>query len=69
MSKVLWCDPGNHAFKAGSPGSIHFQGSSVGDNGEQINSDVDACIDHNPFRAEPKNIVRELENDYPIPPL
>ncbi len=53
MSRVLWCDPGNHAFKAGSPGSVNFQGSQTEENGAVTTTDVDACAEHNPFRATP----------------
>lgn len=67
MSNVLWCDPGNHPFKEGAKGSIHFTGASVDDNGNHVTADVDACGDHNPFRAEPKNIVKELNAEYPMP--
>lgn len=66
MSKVLWCDPGKHAFKAGSPGSLHLDGSTVGDNGQDENQTMDACAQHNPLRAQPANIVKELEAEFPV---
>lgn len=66
MSKVLWCDPGHHAFKAGAPGAIHFQGTETDDNGLDHSTDVDACGSHNPFRTDPKHIAKELLSEYPV---
>lgn len=65
MSNVLWCDPGEHAFKDGAKGSIHFDGSGVDDDGKTVNETFDACIEHNPMRANPKYIAKELEAQYP----
>jgi hypothetical protein len=66
MSNVLWCDPGDHAFKAGSPGALHFQGTETDENGRTVSSEVDACAKHNPFRADPEVIKKELLSEYPI---
>lgn len=51
LSKVSWCDYGNHAFKASEPGSSTFQGSQVDEKGMTQTVDMDACRDHNPMRA------------------
>lgn len=66
MSNVLWCDPGDHAFKKGAPGSMHFDGSSIGEDGSTIDQSMDMCADHNPLRARPENIVKELQSEFPI---
>lgn len=66
VSNVSWCDTGNHAFRTGSPGSVHWQGEEVGDDGSTTCADMDACGDHNPFRAKPKSIMKELNEMYPI---
>jgi hypothetical protein len=66
MSSVTWCDPGNHAFKTGEPGSAHWEANTVGEDGAHTNGSMDACGKHNPFRVEPKNIVKELNAEYPI---
>lgn len=67
MSRVLWCDQGEHAFKADSPGSLHFEGTGYDETGKQVQQDMDACAEHNPFRASPSVIAKELEAAYPIP--
>lgn len=46
MSAVAWCDPGNHAFKAGVRGSQSFDGTFVNDEGETVRSRVDVCPEH-----------------------
>lgn len=51
MSGAAWCDPGNHAFKAGEPGSQSFQGTSMDDDGNPIRMEMDACAEHS-FRAQ-----------------
>src|ERR1700750_575566 len=43
MSSVVWCDYGNHAFKANAPGSAHFNGTEVGENGLTETVSMDAC--------------------------
>lgn len=46
MSSVKWCDPGNHAFKAGIKGAQNFQGIEYGDDGAQHVVSQDACPEH-----------------------
>lgn len=64
MSNVLWCDPGNHAFKANEPGSVHYQGTAYEKDGSRHEADVDACSQHNPFGAHPENTVKEIDAGY-----
>lgn len=52
MSNVMWCDPGDHSFKANAPGSVHFQGTQVDENGIRQTVDTDACAEHNPYAPE-----------------
>jgi len=67
MSTVLWCDPGNHAFKKGAPGSLHFEGELVNEEtGMTENQSMDACVDHNPMRINTSHIVKELQAEYPV---
>jgi hypothetical protein len=70
MSSVLWCDPGNHAFKAGSPGSVHFQGTQVNGDGADESVNTDACAVHNPYapkdvkeREEKKMLTAQVEEE------
>lgn len=46
MSSVKWCDPGNHAFKAGVPGSQSFRGTTTDENGLPVTMEMDACPNH-----------------------
>jgi hypothetical protein len=70
MSNVAWCDPGDHAFKAGSPGSVDYTASIREDNGNKVTQTMDACGDHSPFRNEAtkqlKAIEGELARAYPV---
>jgi hypothetical protein len=50
MSQVSWCDPGNHAFKAGIDGSASFEGVNYVD-GKPVNARQDVCPKHNPYNA------------------
>ncbi len=66
MSRFLWCDPGDHPFKAGTPGSAHFQGTQTDQNGAQQTLTQDVCPEHNPYatieqkeNAERKRLTRE----------
>jgi hypothetical protein len=52
MSKVLWCDPGDHPFKADAPGSATLQGSQVDDNGMRQEVTQDVCVTHNPYASQ-----------------
>lgn len=49
MSSVLWCDKGDHAFKAGVPGAAHFEGTQTDENGVQQSITQDVCPEHNPY--------------------
>jgi hypothetical protein len=69
MSKVAWCDPGDHAFKANSPGAMSFTGQQTDENGypQTINMDVCGVHSGNLYggpAAEEKSRVRELESKY-----
>ena len=66
MSTVLWCDYGNHSFKANSPGSAHFNGTEVNEDGLNVSVSMDACSDHRPDRVRPDYIAKELQKEYPI---
>jgi hypothetical protein len=55
MSKVSWCDYGDHPFKAGVDGSASFEGNEF-KNGVPVTTMMDACPDHNPL-----NIAREAQ--------
>lgn len=59
MSNAQWCDPGNHAYKAGEPGSIAFNAQQYGEDNVLTNVQQHACRDHNPFKAEYE--ARELK--------
>lgn len=59
MSTVLWCDKGEHAFKAGMPGAAHFTGTQTDEDGRQIDVVQDMCPMHNPYA--PANLREEAE--------
>jgi hypothetical protein len=61
MATAMWCDTGNHAFKAGAAGSIHFQGSQTGEDGRTTTVDIDACAAHNPYNNDKKAELKALE--------
>jgi hypothetical protein len=46
MSSVVWCDPGNHAFKAGTRGSQSMTGTEYDDNGNPAQVRMDICPEH-----------------------
>lgn len=50
MSKVSWCDPGNHAFKAGEDGSASFSGVQHIE-GRPVDVTQDVCRKHNPYNT------------------
>lgn len=53
VSKVVWCDYGDHAFKAGMPGSASFDASEVDEEtGGTIRTTMDACGEHNPLNVQ-----------------
>lgn len=66
MSTVLWCDYGNHAFKRGTPGSASFNATNIDEDGVSVPVTMDACSDHNPLRAKPDFIAKELNAEYPV---
>jgi hypothetical protein len=59
MSKVLWCDPGDHDFKAGAPGSTHFTGTMIDNDGKTVTVDQDACRLHNPYAQKNDDLDRQ----------
>lgn len=46
MSRVAWCDPGDHAFKADTPGSQSGSMSVNGPDGTRKEIQYDACPKH-----------------------
>lgn len=50
MSKVSWCDYGDHPFKNGEEGSASFQGTEFQD-GVPVQTSMDACAKHNPLNV------------------
>lgn len=58
MSNVLWCDPGNHAFKRGEPGSQSFNGTFIDENGITQAQNMDACSEHS-FGPKTKEIGKD----------
>ena len=46
VMRVDWCDNGNHAFKAGEPGSQQFTGTVIGEDGTPIQQAMSACAQH-----------------------
>lgn len=65
MSRVAWCDYGDHPFKRGVEGSASFSGTVNTPDGPEV-QEMDACPQHNPMRADPKNVAKELEAAYPV---
>lgn len=59
MSTVLWCDNGNHAFKAGIPGAAHFEGTQTNGEGATVSMSQDVCPEHNPYA--PADIKEEFQ--------
>jgi len=59
MSNVKWCDPGEHAFKAGVPGSQSFSGTSVDESGNIVQMSMDACPDHSFQPQTPRKAVTD----------
>lgn len=67
VSAVKWCDVGDHAFKAGAPGSQTLQATQTNDDGVTETNTVDVCAEHNFNLKQPKQqaIVQELQQAYP----
>lgn len=70
MSTVLWCDKGDHAFKAGVPGALHFTGTQTDEDGRQVDMTQDICPEHNPYapvklreNAERKTLTAKAEEE------
>ena len=68
VSAVKWCDVGDHAYKAGAPGSQTLQATQTNEDGMTETSNVDVCGDHNFNLKQPKqaHIVQELQQAYPV---
>lgn len=50
MSKVSWCDYGDHPYKNGENGSASFEGTEFKD-GVPMQTTMDACAKHNPMNV------------------
>lgn len=62
MSSAAWCDPGNHAFKAGEPGSQRFTGTSIDENGIPVRMEMDACKTHS-FQPQAKMVNAPVQDE------
>jgi len=51
MSAVLWCDRGDHPFKARTPGSSKIRASLASEDGYMEEVVQDVCPEHNPYYA------------------
>ncbi len=51
MSKVSWCDYGDHPFKSGEDGSASFEGTEFKD-AVPVRTTMDACREHNPMNVQ-----------------
>lgn len=60
MSGVAWCDPGNHAFKAGEPGSQSFSGTTRDEEGNPVRIEMDACAKHS-FQSQTAQTTKVIE--------
>jgi hypothetical protein len=61
VSAVKWCDPGDHAFKANSPGAQSLDIMQRDGDGGEERVTMDICGGH-AFATTPKSsVVRELE--------
>ena len=58
MSSAAWCDPGNHAFQAGEPGSQRFSGTSIDAEGNPVRMEMDACKEHS-FQSQAKAVTTD----------
>lgn len=69
VSTVKWCDPGDHAFKANTPGAMSFTGQQNDENGIPQTVQMDVCGVHSgnifatPQQQENARL-RELESRY-----
>lgn len=69
VSSVAWCDFGGHAFKKSEPGAFHGSIQVNDENGHPRNEETDGCSQHNPMRARPEVIAKELNTAYPTAPV
>lgn len=69
VSNVKWCDPGDHAFKANTPGAVSFTGQQNDDQGIPQTVQMDVCGVHSgrifasPQEQE-KSTMRAVESAY-----
>jgi len=64
VSAVKWCDAGNHAFKANSPGSQSVDVVQRDESGDEVRVVMDMCADH-AFNTGPRpDRLREVEQAY-----
>lgn len=67
VSNVKWCDFGDHAFKANTPGALSFTGQQNDENGLPQTVQMDVCGIHSgkvlPSQQE-ASTVREIESAY-----
>ena len=64
VSAVKWCDLGNHAFKANSPGSQSLNVVNRNEDGTEENVVMDMCGEH-AFPTGPRpDKMREVEQSY-----
>lgn len=67
VSTVVWCDLGDHAFKADSPGSQSLNVVQRGDDGEEKRVMMDMCAKHAFPTASPVTnnpTMRAVESAY-----
>lgn len=65
MSRVSWCDYGNHAYKRGVAGSVTLNGVEYDDDNVAHNTDMDACPDHNPLNIAKQTAKYQISpNEY-----
>lgn len=64
VSNVKWCDAGDHAFKAGRPGSQNVMGTEINELGQEVSVQQDVCPEC-AAAARQKRSVRELETVKP----
>ena len=60
MGSAAWCDNGNHAFKAGTPGSQSGEFNQTDDDGRTVSVRFDSCPDHAFQPNGPRPTVPEI---------
>lgn len=63
MSRVSWCDYGDHAYKRGVAGSVTLNGVEYDENNVAHNTDMDACPDHNPLNIAKQAAKYQISPD------